>query len=190
MPTLRAKTPPKSTSKPSNPSGKPMTMMAKMAPSIRTPVFGQGLQLVLQQCEGQCADDRSEEIGEAAKHRHENELAGLGPIDQLGIGEANAKAKNGPAGGAKRGGNDKRGQPKTMHVHAEIFRLARIVADGLADEGRKANARSATSQDRRSPACQAIIVERTGEKLDLVVCARMQAREYSCAARACRCRRR
>ncbi len=66
------------------------------------PILRERLQLILQQRERERADDRAEEIGEAAEHRHEHEMARVRPVDQLGIGEADAKAEDGAADGADR----------------------------------------------------------------------------------------
>ncbi len=68
-------------------------------------------------------------LAEAAKHRHEHELARLRPVDQLGIGEADAKPEDGAADGAECGRDHERRQAKAMDMNAEVLRLARIVAD-------------------------------------------------------------
>ena len=64
----------------------------------------------------------------AAEHRHEHELAGVGPVHELGIGKPDAEAEDGAAGSAEGGGDHEGGKPKAAHVHAEIFGLARVFA--------------------------------------------------------------
>ena len=122
--------------------------------------------------------------------RHKYELTGLSPIDQFGIRQANAETKNGAADGAKSGGDDERCKAKTMHVHAEIFSLASIVANGLKVQSKRRMHDSPHQETGDHQQTKAIIVKRTGEKLDLIVALERQAPGYSCAARACRCRRR
>ena len=95
------------------------------------PVLGQRLQLILQQGERERADDRAEEVGEAAEHRHEYELARLRPVDQFGVGQSHAKAEDRSAGCAVCRRNDKGGEASAVHVNAEIFGLAGIVAHGF-----------------------------------------------------------
>ena len=95
------------------------------------PVLRERLQLILQQREGERADDRAEEIGEAAEHRHEDEVAGMRPVHQL----RDRRGRCGSRGSRRRPRRSRRdhegGEPKAMHVHAEIFGLPRIVADRL-----------------------------------------------------------
>ena len=154
------------------------------------PILGQRLQLVLQQRERERADDRPEEIREAAEHRHEHELARLRPIDQLGIGEPDAEAEDRAADGAEGSRDDEGGQAEPVHVHAEILRLARVVADGLEVQSERRmhdppHHEASDDQERRGNS------SRTARPGTRSCCsARIPARGCSCAARACRCRRR
>ena len=128
---LRARRSPQIVRQAGDPAGKADHDERQDGAENEAPILRQRLQLVLQQRECQGADDRPEEVGEAAEHRHEHELAGLRPVDQLRIGETDAEAENGAADGAEAGGDDEGGEPKPAHVHAEIFGLAGIVANGL-----------------------------------------------------------
>ena len=142
------------------------------------PVLRQRLQLVLQQRERERADDRPEEIGEAAEHGHEHELAGLRPVHQLRIGKADAEAEDRAADGAEARRDHESGEPKAADVHAEIFGLAGIVADGLEVQAERRMHDAPHQQAREHEQRQAVVVERPGQELDLVVLANSSPRMF------------
>src|SRR5262245_23602962 len=133
------------------------------------PIFSQGLKLILQQRVGQGADNWSEKIGKPAKHGHEDKLPRMGPIDQLGIRQANAKTKNGAAYSAKGGRDDKCGKAKAMHVYAEIFGLAGVVAQRLQMQPERRMHESPHQKTGNHEQAETIVVKGTCKKLDLVV---------------------
>ena len=133
------------------------------------PVLRDRLQLVLQQRESQRADDRAEEAREAAEHGHEHEMAGMRPVHELGIGEADAEAQDGAADRAIDRRDDEGRQPELAHAHAQVLGLLRVVAQRaqMQPEGRVHDAphQQAGKHQQR----QAVVVERAGQQLDLVV---------------------
>ena len=99
---------------PQCPSGKPITISASTAPSTKRQYSRQRLQLVLQQRVGERADDGPEEIGKAAEHGHEHELAGMRPVHQLGIGETDAEAEDRAADRAEDRRDDEGREPEAV----------------------------------------------------------------------------
>src|SRR5262249_31057164 len=138
------------------------------------PILGQRLQLVLQQSEGERAYNWPEKIREPAEHGHEHELAGLRPINQLGISQPHSEAEDCAANSAEDSRNDEGGQAEPVRVRAEISRLASVAAQGLKvqSEGRVHDPpHHQAGHDREA---EAIVVEWPSQELDLVVAREIQ----------------
>ena len=154
------------------------------------PILRERLQLILQQRERQRPDDRTEEIGEAAEHRHEHELARMRPVHQLGVGEADAEAEDGAADGTVDRRDDERGEPELAHVHAEILGLRALSrsARRCSPNGRMHDAPHHQRGD--APAAPGNSSRRGRRGARSCCRRRTPGRGCACAAPACRCRRR
>src|SRR5262245_55382653 len=93
----------------------------------------------------------------------------MGPIDQLWIRQTDTKAKDRTADRAKRGRDKECSDAKSADVHAEIFGLAGIIAQGLQmqPEGRMHDSPHQKARDHEQ--AETIIVKGPSKKLDLVV---------------------
>ena len=158
-------------------------------PENETPILRERLQLILQKDVAERTDNRTEEVSKATQDGHENELAGLRPVNKVGIGKTDAKAHDGTANGAECRRYDKGRKAKTAHVHAEIFSLKRVIANGPKVQSERRMHEPPHDEAADDQQTETVVVERSGQELDFVVLDEFQPRKSSSAPRACRCRR-
>ena len=67
----------------------------------------------------------------AAEHRHEHEIAGMGPVGQFGIGQSRGDGEDGAADAAIDRRDHEGGEPHAKNLHPDIGGLAGVLADRL-----------------------------------------------------------
>ena len=104
---------------------------------------------------------------EAAEDHHEDEIAGVGPVREQGIGEPRRHREQRSAHRAEDGGDAERRKPIPPHAHAHALRLLGILPDGAQAETERGVHDAPHHEDGHREQSERVVVVRPNEELHL-----------------------